>query len=62
MLSTLVRSDLHQESLNTRLETAKQTLLEHRARRASYARRADTEGQSKEKFLRSAERPWEAVE
>jgi hypothetical protein len=61
-LSMMVGSDQEQDSWNTRLEQAKQMLVDHRAQRASYARRADYEAQAKEKYLRAAERPWEPVE
>jgi hypothetical protein len=61
-ISILVGSDTDQDFLNTRLAQAKQMLEDHRVRRASYARRADTEAQAREKYLRAAERPWESVE
>jgi hypothetical protein len=61
-LSALVRSDQEQDPWNTRLETARQMLLDHQARRASYARRADHEAQAKGKYLRAAARPWDPVD
>jgi hypothetical protein len=61
-LSTVIRSDPHEEACKKRLEKAKQMLLDHRVRRASYTRRSGTEAQAKEKYVRAAMRPWASVE